>query len=198
MAYEHGIAQKADGIPSWREKRAAAREDAATRAAAKKAQQEKRDAEHAAEADRQLAEARARDEQKRRDADRRDGHPKVWEVAEAMRSARGSQYVTEPIWADAWLRVTGSKTVGITVEIEAQARAAETRMRATTSTPILGEFSLVNSQRPSKAKKSPDAPDGRRNNGGQPPVRRVGDSLPPSPIARTQARLERTVEKDAQ
>jgi len=192
MAYEHGMAQKADGIPSWRERRSTARAQAEVDAAAKKEQQAKRDAEHAAEADRQLAEARAREEQKRRDADRKDGHPKVWEVAEALRSARGSQYVTEQIWAEAWLRVTGSKLVGITAEMEAQSRDAESRMQTATKTPIFGEFSLINSHRPPKPKKDPNAPDGRRGNGGTPPRRRAGDTQPPSPIARNQARIERT------
>ncbi|WP_411095960.1 hypothetical protein [Streptomyces sp. 020-2-3H-GM] len=192
MAYEHGMAQKADGIPSWRERRAVARAQSEAAAALKKEQQEQRDAEHAAEVDRQLAESRAKEEQKRRDADRKSGHPKVWEVAEAIRSARGSQYVTEQIWTEAWGRVTGSKTVGITPEIEAQSRGAEARMQAATKTPVFGEFSLINSHRPPKPKKDPNAPDGRRGNGGVPPRRRAGDAPPPSPLARNQARIERT------
>jgi hypothetical protein len=192
MAYEHGIAQKADGIPSWRERRAADRSKDEADAAREKAQREKRDAEHAAEAARQLAESRAREEQKRRDADRKQHHPDVWSVADALRSARGSEYVTEQIWSDAWYRVTGSKLVGITAEIEAQSRAAEARMRTATETPIVGSFSLINSHRPAHTKRDPNAPDGRRNNGGTPPRRRPGDAPPPSQLARTQARLERT------
>lgn len=193
MAYEHGKAQKADGIPSWRERRAAARAQAEAAAARKKEQLERQAAEYAAEADRQLAESRAREEQERRDADRKSGHPKVWEVAEAIRSARGSQYVTEQIWTEAWGRVTGSKTVGITPEIEAQSRGAEARMQAATKTPILGSFSLIESQKGPRAKREPGAPDGRRNNGGTPPVRRAGDSPPNSPLARRQARLEQPI-----
>ncbi|MFD5208428.1 hypothetical protein ACFWNF_16060 [Streptomyces anulatus] len=192
MAYEHGKAQKADGIPSWRERRAVARVQAEAAAARKKEDLERQAAEHAAEADRQLAESRAREEQERRDADRKSGHPKVWEVAEAIRSARGSQYVTEQIWTEVWGRVTGSKAVGITPEIEAQSRGAEARMQAATKTPVFGEFSLINSHRPPKAKKDPSAPDGRRGNGGTPPRRRAGDTQPPSPLARNQARIERT------
>ncbi|WP_405506382.1 MFS transporter [Streptomyces cyaneofuscatus] len=192
MAYEHGKAQKADGIPSWRERRAVARAQAEAAAVRKKEQLERQAAEHAAEADRRLAESRAREEQERRDADRKSGHPKVWEVAEAIRSARGSQYVTEQIWTEAWGRVTGSKTVGITPEIEAQSRGAEARMQAATKTPVFGEFSLINSHRPLKPKKDPNAPDGRRGNGGVPPRRRAGDTQPPSPLARNQARIERT------
>ena len=192
MAYEHGTAQKADGIPSWRERRAADRAEAKERAEREKAALEKKTAEQAAADAKAAAEHRAEEEQKRRDADRSQGHPEVWAVAEAMRSARGSQYVTEQIWADAWHRVTGSKTVGITAEIEAQSRAAEARMTTVTKAPVLGALSLVDSQMSKRRKKDPNAPDGRRNNGGTPPVRRPGDTPPYSPIARTQARLERT------
>ena len=190
MAYEHGIAQKADGIPSWRERRAAERKAAEEKKAREKARREKADAEAAAEAAKALAEARALEEQKRKDTDRQQHHPEVWKVAEAMRSARGSQYVTEQIWADAWYRVTGSKTVGITPEIEELTQAAQFRMRAVTEAPIRGDFSLVESQKVTHSKKDPDAPDGRRNNGGTPPVRRPGQTAPLHPIARKQAALE--------
>ncbi|NUP16490.1 MAG: MFS transporter [Streptomyces sp.] len=197
MAYEHGIAQKADGVPSWREKRAAARAEAAELAVQERAQQEKRDAEHAAAAAKALAESRAAQEQKRRDADRSEGHPEVWAVAEAMRSARGSEHVTEPIWADAWHRVTGSKTVGITADIEARSRAAEARMATVTNTPVPGTLSLVESQKGPRTKRDPNAPDGRRNNGGTPPVRRPGETQPHSPLARLQARFEQLPVKAA-
>jgi hypothetical protein len=63
----------------------------------------------------------AEEEQQRKDADRKAKHPDVWEVADALRSARGS-VVTEQIWAEAWYLVTGCKTVGIRPEIEAQSR----------------------------------------------------------------------------
>ncbi|MGW9238007.1 hypothetical protein ACWGRL_04615 [[Kitasatospora] papulosa] len=197
MAYEHGIAQKADGIPSWREKRATARAEAEERKAQGQAAREKRDAEHAAAAAKALAESRAVEEQKRRDTDRQQGHPEVWSVAEAMRSARGAQHVTEPIWADAWQRVTGSKTVGITADIEARSRAAEARMTAVTKTPVLGSLSQVESQKGARAKRDPEAPDGRRNNGGTPPVRRPGETQPNSRIARLQARFEQPTAKAA-
>ncbi|MET8378012.1 hypothetical protein [Streptomyces microflavus] len=197
MAYEHGKAQKADGVPSWRERRAAARVQAEAAAARKKERLERQAAEHAAGADRQLAQSRAREEQEWRDADRKSGHPKVWEVAEAIRSARGSQYVTEQIWTEAWGRVTGSKTVGITPEIEAQSRGAEARMQAATKTPILGSFSLVGSQIKTRQKKDPEAPDGRRSNGGTPPVRRPGDTQPYSEGAKRQIGRE-TASRNAQ
>ena len=190
MAYEHGIAQKADGIPSWRERRAAARAKAEADAAREKARREKRDAEHQAAMEKAAAQARAEEEQKRRDEDRKKHHPEVWAVAEALRSARGSQYVTEPIWAEAWYRVTGSKTVGVTAEVEARSRAAQARMKVATDVPIIGDFSQVTSQKEPRPKKSADAPDGRRFNGGTPPRRVPGDTQPYSPIAKKQASLE--------
>lgn len=130
MAYEHGIAQKRDGIPSWRERR-----DAGKAAARKQAEAEQRAKEREAEAKRRQeekaeAESRASADQERKDKDRRDHHEDVWEVAEALRSARGAAVVSDQIWADAWYRVTGSKTVGIRPEIEAASRAAQARMKA--------------------------------------------------------------------
>lgn len=196
MAYEHGIAQKADGVPSWRERRAAEQKAKDEAAAREKARADKAAAEAKAAAEKAEQQRRAEEEQQRKDADRQAGHDEVWKVADALRSARGSAVVTEQIWAEAWYRVTGSKTVGITPEIEAQSRAAQERMKVATDVPIIGDFALVESQRPARAKKDPDAPDGRRNNGGTPPRRTPGDAPAPHPIARTQARIERTAEKD--
>jgi hypothetical protein len=197
MAYEHGIAQKADGIPSWRERRSADKAAEAEAAAVERARLEKEAAEAAAAAEKKAAQERAEEEQRRRDDDRREGHPEVWKTAEAMRSARGSQYVTEQIWAEAWYRKTGSKLVGVTAEIEAESRAAQARMQNVTSTPIIGEFSLIESQKGPREKRDPNAPDGRRNNGGTPPVRRAGESAPHHPLARKQASVEQTTEKDS-
>ncbi|MFG3046266.1 hypothetical protein ACGFZR_15220 [Streptomyces sp. NPDC048241] len=195
MAYEHGIAQKADGIPSWRERRAAEKAEEEAAGAKEKARAEKKAAEVKAAVEKAEQQLRAEEDQKRKDDDRRANHQKVWDVADAMRSARGSQYVTEQIWADAWYRVTGSKIVGITPEIEELTQAAAFKMKAVAEAPIKGEFSLVESHRPARAKRDPDAPDGRRNNGGTPPRRVPGDAPTPHPIARTQARLERTTEQ---
>lgn len=191
MAYEHGIAQKADGIPSWRERRAAEKAEEEAAAAKQKAQEEKAAAEEKAAVEKAAREKAAVEEQARRDDDRKTKHPDVWEVADALRSARGSAFVTEQIWAESWFLVTGCKTVGIRAEIEAQSRAAQAHMRTVTEAPVLGSLSQINSQRPPREKRDPNAPDGRRNNGGTPPVRRPGDAPPPSPLARTQASLER-------
>ncbi|WP_435643858.1 hypothetical protein ACR9VJ_26385 [Streptomyces sp. H49] len=190
MAYEHGIAQKADGIPSRRDRRAERKRKAAEEAAREKARAERKAAEEKAAADKAEQQRRAEEEQRRKDEDRRTGHEAVWKVAEAMRSARGSQYVTEQIWADAWHRVTGSKVVGITAEIEELTQVAQFRMKAVSEAPIKGPLSLVESQKVSRSKKDPDSPDGRRNNGGTPPRRTPGDTAPYSAIARNQARHE--------
>jgi hypothetical protein len=190
MAYEHGIAQKADGEPSRREKRAARKAAMVKAAADEEARIDKGAVEAKAAAEKKIAEAAAEAEQKRRDDDRRTSHEDVWEVADAMRSARGSQYVTEQIWADAWYRVTGCRTVGIRPEVEAQSRLAEARMRAVTDAPILGDLSLINSQKVPRQKKDPNTPDGRRRNGGIPPVRRPGDTQPYTAAAKKQAALE--------
>jgi chemotaxis protein histidine kinase CheA len=195
MAYEHGIAQKADGIPSWRERRAIEKADEELTAAREKARADRLAADAKAAAEKAAAQARANEEQQRKGADRQQRHPDVWDVAEALRSARGSQYVTEQIWAEAWFLVTGCKTVGIRSEIEAQSRAAQAHMRTVTDAPVLGPLSLIESQKGPREKRDPNTPDGRRNNGGTPPVRRAGESAPHHPLARKQARVEQTTEK---
>ncbi|WP_432053708.1 hypothetical protein [Streptomyces sp. bgisy022] len=195
MAYEHGIAQKADGIPSYRERRAAKQTKLEADRAREKARREKADAEHAALLEKKAAQARAAEEQKRKDADRQQHHPEVWAVADALRSARGSAFVTEQIWAEAWLLVTGCKTVGITLDIEARGRAQQARVKAAMEMPIEGPLSLINSQIKSRQKRDPEAPDGRRNNGGTPPVRRPGDTQPYSEGARRQIGRETAARK---
>lgn len=183
MAYEHGMAQKADGIPSWRERRAADKEKAAEDASREKARAERKAAEAKAAAEKKDRDDAAEAEQKRRDADREQAHPEVWAVADAIRSARGSATVTEQIWSEAWLRVTGSKVVGVTPGIEAASRAAMEQMRAASDSGM----SQVESQMSPRAKRDPDAPDGRRNNGGTPPRRTPGDTAPYHPAARVAA-----------
>jgi peptide methionine sulfoxide reductase MsrB len=195
MAYEHGIAQKADGIPSWRERRAADKAEQEATVAREKARTEKQAADAKAATEKVFREQAAEEEQARKDDDRKAKHLDVWEVADAVRSARGFRYVTDQIWAECWFLVTGCKTVGIRAEIEAQSRAAQAAMRTVTDAPVLGSFSQLDSQRPPREKRDPNAPDGRRNNGGTPPLRVAGDAPPPSPAARAQARIERTTEK---
>jgi hypothetical protein len=192
MAYEHGIAQKTDGIPSYRERRAADKEKAAEAAAREKAKADKKAVEDKAASEKSEQQRTAEAEQQRRDEDRQQHHPEVWAVAEALRSARGVPSVTEQIWADAWYRVTGSKTVGVTPEMEAQSRDALARMKAATEVTVCDESSQVESQKVPRAKRDPDAPDGRRFNGGVPPLRVPGDTAPNSPLAKKQAAIEQT------
>ncbi|MGW7726239.1 hypothetical protein ACWGJ6_23255 [Streptomyces canus] len=196
MAYEHGIAQKADGIPSWRERRAAEKQAEAEAAAREAARNAKAEADAKAAADKAAAEKRAEEEQTRRDTDRQADHDDVWKVANALRAARGSRYVTEQIWAEAWYLVTGCKTVGIRPEIEAQSRAAQAHMRTVTEAPVLGSLSLIESQKGPRTKRDPNTPDGRRNNGGTPPVRRPGQTAPYTEAAKKQAVLEQTAKND--
>jgi hypothetical protein len=82
--------------------------------------------------------------------------------------------------------VTGCKTVGITLDIQAKARAQQARVKTATELPIEGPLSLINSQIKAPQKRDPEAPDGRRNNGGTPPVRRPGDTQRYSAGARRQ------------
>jgi chemotaxis protein histidine kinase CheA len=179
MAYEHGIAQKADGIPSWRDQRAAkkkAEEEQAAKAAAKA---EREAAVTKAAEEKAAREAAAEAEQKRKDDDRKNGHEDVWEVAEALRSARGLPVVSDALWAEAWLLVTGSSKVGIRPEIEAASRSARQLMKDAIEHPL----SLVESQMSPREKRDPNAPDGRRFNGGTPPRRTPGDATPYHPAA---------------
>jgi hypothetical protein len=183
MAYEHGIAQKADGIPSWRETRAADKEKDCEAAAKAKAKAERDEAARKAAADKEAQRAAAEAEQQRKDADRKGQHEDVWKVADALRSARGSATVTEQIWGEAWLLVTGSKHVGITPEIEALSRDAMARMKDAADS---GK-SQVESQMSPRVERDPNTPDARRFNGGNPPRRTPGDTAPYHPVAKAAA-----------
>ncbi|MGP4114681.1 hypothetical protein ACTWP5_27695 [Streptomyces sp. 4N509B] len=198
MAYEHGIAQKADGIPSFRERRATQKEKERAEAEREKNKADREAERRRAAEEQQRKERAVAEEQMRKDADRQQQHPEVWSVAEAMRSARGSTTVTEQIWGEAWHRVTGSRTVGITAEIEELSRVAQARMKVVTDSPILGELSQVTSQKAPRPKKAPGEPDGRRNNGGTPPRRVPGDTQPYSAGAKRQASIEQTAKRGAE
>lgn len=179
MAYEHGMAQKADGIPSWRDRRAETKRRDAEEVARAKARAERKAAEEKAAADKKAREDAAEAEQKRKDADRQNGHEDVWKVAEALRSARGLPVVSDALWGEAWLLVTGSTKVGIRPEIEAASRTARQLMKDA----VDNSLSLVDSQMSPREKRDPNAPDGRRNNGGTPPRRTPGDTAPYHPAA---------------
>jgi uncharacterized membrane protein YhaH (DUF805 family) len=196
MAYEHGIAQKADGIPSWRDTNAAKKKAAAEQAAKDAAKAEREQAAAKAAADRDAAKAAAEADQQRKDTDRQSGHPDVWEVAEAMRSAKGLPAVTDQLWGDAWYYVTGYKLVGMRAEIDEQSQAAQARREAVADS---GK-SLVDSQMSPREKRDPNAPDGRRFNGGTPPRRTPGDTAPYHPaakVAASETARQKTARKDS-
>lgn len=179
MAYEHGIAQKVDGVPSWRDRRAETKRREAEEAARDKVRADRKAAEDKAAADKKARDEAAEAEQKRKDADRQKDHEKVWKRADSMRSARGLATVTEQLWAEAWLRVTGSKVVGVTPEMEAESRDAAEQMKTAAD----NSLSLVESQMSPRVRRDPNTPDGRRNNGGTPPRRTPGDTAPYHPAA---------------
>lgn len=185
MAYEHGIAQKRDGVTSYRERRDAKKRAARAAWEAAEEANKKKAADAARLREKAEAEARAAVEQKRKDEDRQKAHPKVWDTAEAMRSARGLEFVTDQLWGEAWYRVTGSKVVGIWPALEASSKAAAAEMKAASE----GTSSHVESQMPTRQEKTPDVLDGRRFNGGTPPRRVPGDTPRYSVPARMVASL---------
>lgn len=195
MAYEHGVAQKADGIPSWREKREAARKKAEAEEKRAKAEAEEKAKRAAAEAAREEREKAAAEEQQRKDNDRKTEHADIWAIADSIRAARGEPVVSDALWQEVWLRETGCKTVGVTPDMEARSRANAARMQAVTGLPVLGALSQVESQKGPRQKKDPEAPDGRASNGGTPPIRKPGDTAPYSTGARRQMAVEQTQEK---
>lgn len=199
MSYEHGIAQRRDGIPSWREKRDAKKAADAAKAETEAKEAEKKAAEVARVVEKAEAAAKAHAEQDRKDTDRKQRHPEVWEIAEALRSARGAETVTEQIWADAWYRVTGSKTVGITPDIEARSKAAQARMKAAVEGSLGDGDEDESAQVESQKHTNHDAVDKRRFNGGTPPRRTPGDTVPYADIARREMSVEqkRAAESDA-
>lgn len=197
MAYEHGIAQKADGVKSWRERRADKKEADAKAAEKARAKKEREEAAQKAADDKAAKDKAAAEEQARRDEDRKQHHPEVWKVAESLRSARGSATVTEQIWGDAWFLVTGSKKVGIDPDIEAAALEAQARMKAVAEGAESDGSSHVASQK-ATPKRDSDAPDGRRFNRGTPPRRTPGDTQPYTAGAKKQAALEQTVSTPAE
>ncbi|GAB2717163.1 hypothetical protein [Kitasatospora kifunensis] len=183
-AYEHGRARRLDGVPTRRERNAAAKAAAAelrrlaeeaeraeaeaiAKAEAKAAEDEKKAADKAA------ADLVAAEDQARRDEERQAEHPEVWAVAVARRTATGSAHVTEQIWAAAWEVVHGTKEVGVTASIRAMLLAARAAMQQAGEGFEGTAKPQVESQTP---RRDPDAEDGRKSNGGTPPVRRAGDA----------------------
>ncbi|MEU8517558.1 hypothetical protein AB0C76_39185 [Kitasatospora sp. NPDC048722] len=168
--HEHGRILKREGRKSRRERREEARKLAAE-AIEKKA-----------------AEQREMDERDARETIRSQQWPPVWERAVALAAALGELHPSEPTWKRAWDDVEGT-ALGDTATVIAARVAAKAAVKDAAKDPAnpgeKAEKPQVESQvtTPSKAP-GVKAVDGRRNNGGKPPVRRAGDTLAFSPVAR--------------
>ncbi|WP_405010992.1 hypothetical protein [Kitasatospora sp. NBC_01539] len=168
--HEHGRIRKRDGKVSRRLRRAEAKRIAAE-AAEQKAATERE------------SEERAAVEQLRSVQ-----WPQVWERAVALAAAVGELHPSEPTWKRAWDDTQGA-TLGDTAESIAARVAARAAVKdaANDRTKMVEkvEKPQVESQltRPSNTP-AVKRPDGRRANGGTPPVRRAGDTLGYSPVAR--------------
>ncbi|WP_371497642.1 hypothetical protein OG871_17000 [Kitasatospora sp. NBC_00374] len=168
--HEHGRIRKRDGKVSRRQRRAEAKQVAAE-AAEKKAAAERE------------AEERAAVEQLRSVQ-----WPQVWERAVALAAAVGELHPSEPTWKRAWDDTQGA-ALGDTAESIAARVAAKAAVKDAandrTNTVERVEKPQVESQlaRPAKTAAA-KRPDGRRSNGGTPPVRRTGDTIGYSPVAR--------------
>lgn len=140
--HEHGRIRKLDGKPTWRERRAQAKAEAA--AAKERAAEEKRRAAEkvasdkaAAETARQLAERRA------------TLFPKVWEHAVKLAADLG-EVDPNAVWERAKLDVEGAKP-GESAEVLRMRNAAQTRVEAARQSKPVNTFSkTTNAQRASQ------------------------------------------------
>ncbi|GAA5014501.1 hypothetical protein [Kitasatospora paranensis] len=168
--HEHGRIRKRDGKVSRRQRRTEAKRLAAVAA------------EQKATAERE-AEERAAVEQLRSVQ-----WPQVWERAVALAAAVGELHPSEPTWKRAWDDTQGA-TLGDTAESIAARVAAKAAVKDAandrTNTIEKAQKVQVESQMTRPVKTAAEKrPDGRRNNGGTPPVRRAGDTIGYSPVAR--------------
>ncbi|MFE0460736.1 hypothetical protein ACFW1A_15955 [Kitasatospora sp. NPDC058965] len=168
--HEHGRIRKRDARPTRRQKREQARK-AAAEAAEKK-----------------LAAERAADELAAREANRSVQWPRAWERAVALAAALGELHPSEATWKRAWDDTAGA-ALGDTAESIAARAAAKAAVKEAAKEAanqgITAEKPQVESQKaPTRATPRTGAVDGRRANGGMPPVRRTGDTPKYSPVAR--------------
>jgi hypothetical protein len=179
--HEHGRIRTRDGRQGWRKRRAEAKtaHKAAAEATAK------------AEAKRQADEAR----HKAVLAGYESEWPEVYKHARRIAAALSETTVTPQIWRRAWDDMHGT-AVGDTAEMiaarVAAKAAAKKAAQAPDGTPAEGAKPQVESQMPPAekrpAKDAKKGADGRRNNGGRPPIRRAGDTAPYHQLARVAAR----------
>ncbi|MFB7618755.1 hypothetical protein [Kitasatospora sp. NPDC056181] len=168
--HEHGRIRKRDGRKSRRERREEARKLAAEAA------------------EKQAAEQREADDREARDVSRSVQWPPVWERAVALAAALGELHPSDATWKRAWDDVEGA-TLGDTAQSIAARVAAKAAVKDAAKDPANQaekvEKPQVESQMATPAKSTRvRTSDGRRNNGGTPPVRRAGDTLGYSPVAR--------------
>ncbi|MEU1419218.1 hypothetical protein [Kitasatospora sp. NPDC005751] len=168
--HEHGRILKRDGRKSRRERREEARRLAAE------------------VIERNAAEQREADDREAREVNRSVQWPQVWERAVALAAALGELHPSDATWKRAWDDVEGA-TLGDTAASIATRVAAKAAVKDAANDPAKQgekvEKPQVESQMAAPAKSTRvRTPDGRRNNGGTPPVRRAGDTLGYSPVAR--------------
>lgn len=178
--HEHGRIRKRDGVPSWRERRAAER--AANAEAERQAAEE---AQRAAE--KQAAEEAAEEAAAKLATDREAMFPDVWEHALKLAAALGETTVTDAVWRRAHKDVKGTDP-GDSPEAQqlrnaAARRLLDARADAPEKTVWKIQDAQVNPQVP---------PTGRRGSVTGPPVRgtrRAGDTPKFVDAARKQAAI---------
>ncbi|MFJ9693431.1 hypothetical protein [Kitasatospora sp. NPDC101183] len=168
--HEHGRILKREGRTSRRERREEARRLAAEAA------------------EKTAAEQREADDLAARETIRSQQWPQVWERAVALAAALGELHPSDPTWKRAWDDVQGA-ALGDTADVIAARVAAKAAVKdAAKDQPNQGEKAekpQVESQVPTPDKGTRvRTTDGRRSNGGTPPLRRAGDTIGYSPIAR--------------
>lgn len=182
--HEHGRIRKRDGVPTRRERKAAAKA-ARAEAAAKAAEEQRRAAEKEAaekaaeEARRQLAATRAKE------------FPKVWAHAVRLAAALGETTVTEAVWKRAHRDVEGADP-SESADIIRMRNAAEMRVEAARQKRSVNRSSSqLASQVPGAKKPRVYTPPARRG------VRTKGD-VKFTPGARRQASItaKQTAQKD--
>ncbi|MER5875489.1 hypothetical protein ABT119_06110 [Streptomyces sp. NPDC001910] len=181
--HEHGRIRKRDGVLTRRERKAA--EKAAKAEANQKATEE---AQRAAE--KEAAKKAAEETAKLLAETRAKKFPKVWDHALSLAADLGETAVTEAIWKRAKLDVDGALP-GESAEVFRMRNAAEMRVEAARlKKPVSTLSKNTNAQRvphlpPGSGRGSKTGPRVRG-------VRRSGDAPKFSPVARKQARIERT------
>jgi hypothetical protein len=159
--HEHGRIRQLDGKPTWRQRRAQRKADAA-RAKERTAEEKRRASEKKAADDAAEAEARLLAER------RASLFPKVWEHATRLAADLGQTTVTQAVWERAKLDVEGAKP-GESAEVLRMRNAAQTRVEAARQNkPVSTLSKTTNAQRAIQTPRSGYKP--------TPPRRTKGDT----------------------